>query len=221
MLFKEIVEQAFGKDGDKQVLEFLIEKELSQYKEKKSRWKNFVEKCEAWKKDFLLWEDETYVDGLKGYNLNIHIIKVRLPQKNVSWTEYLYHMALLAYYRMETASTITSSAVLANTPYDLFITAMHLKLLSSYAALSQEQLFNELENLYQNSWHTYQSEKELPLEYREEMEKNYPKFCAMLEYLKQNIEACEAVRMNDLIQNDIVWYFVKDTYAFYMLLLSE
>lgn len=213
MTFKEIVEQAFGKNGDTLVLNFLREQELCDCDDDSACWKNLLEKCQSWRKEFLLWENATFVYGVHGWDLEIHIAKVCLPKKVNHWTEYLYHMALLVEYNVwldNTQQIVT---------FDSATEDFYLE--SDYTVLSQEQWLDELENLYHKSLERYERDHKIGAEYKKRMEQNYPEFYSIKEYLKQNMKECEVVRMNNPNQDELIWYFGKDLDCLYVAHIAD
>ncbi len=46
-------------------------------------------------KEFLLWDSNTFIDGINGWNFHITVCRMNLPKQEVNWTEYLYYMAAL------------------------------------------------------------------------------------------------------------------------------
>ncbi len=220
MSFQTIMKQAFGEAADTRLFAFLTGELLPSNLDHASRWADFIRICEGWRKAFLVWEEGTYVEGLTGYyNLNVHMIQVRLSAEHTA--EYLLHMTILAYYRMQTPSRRFPPEVLERTPYDFHGVSMLLPHKAVYTALSQREWLEELEGLYQASLAVHQAEPHPSPEYQQEMEPNYSKFRSMLTHLNQNTAACDVVRMNNASDDGIVWYFAKDTKYLYITLLTE
>ena len=73
MLLKDSIEQAFGYDAEERIFHFLVKDELSDCGGDTARWLRLFEKCETWRKQFLLWENGTYINGVHGWNLEINI----------------------------------------------------------------------------------------------------------------------------------------------------
>lgn len=213
MSFKEIVEQAFGKNGDTLVLNFLREQELCDCDSDSACWKSLLEKCQSWRQEFLLWENATFIYGVHGWDLEINIAKVCLPKEVIDWTEYLYHMALLVEYNVWLDNTQQIVA------FDSATEDFYLE--SDYTALSQEQWLDELENLYHKSLERYKLDHKIGSEYKKRMERNYPEFYSIKEYLKQNMKDCEVVRMNNPNQDELIWYFGKDLDCLYVAHIAD
>lgn len=62
MLLKDSIEQAFGYDAEERIFHFLVKDELSDCGGDTARWLRLFEKCETWRKQFLLWENGTYIN---------------------------------------------------------------------------------------------------------------------------------------------------------------
>lgn len=95
MSLREYIEHAFGADAENRILSFLVEKELRNCDNDVDRWLSLFEKCKHWRNDFLLWEENTYISGVSGWNLEMDVCKLCLPEESDDWTEYLYRMTLL------------------------------------------------------------------------------------------------------------------------------
>lgn len=229
MTLKDRLEQAFALDGEKRILQYLRETELAGCNGDTARWKCLFEKYAHWKKNFLLWEGSTYIYGVNGWNVSMTVCKMNLPKlEQENWTEYLYKMTLLA---------VISDSYIDYTERDKLIEKgdeyNNLDILGSdyyselgYAVLTKKQWISELLQLRQKSWKRYQIYKEShPADYNpnyhQEMKENYPKFDSYLDYIQQNVKACEAVRLNDFGNDESVWYFAEEKDCFYVMLMSD
>ena len=217
MTFKECVEEAFGMDAEKRILRFLQEEELAGLEYDSARGRYLLERCTQWRRQFLLWEDNTYIDGIHGWNLNMSVYKLRLPEMN-DWPIYLYRMTLLA---VVSGMSVGERNCLAVGWRNFSTVADDYYVNGDYVSLTREQWLKELNSLVEHSWEKYQRFPGTSSAYHREMEKNYPKFNSILDDLAQNIKACEVVRMNQFGGDDTIWYFVKTSDCFYLLSLSD
>lgn len=71
MSIKEIAEQAFGKNDEECVARFLRKKELDGWNSDIAQYKILQEKYKQWKKEFLLWDSTTFIDGINGWDFDI------------------------------------------------------------------------------------------------------------------------------------------------------
>lgn len=220
MNLKDLVVTAFGTDAEKRILCFLLERELVECGDDTLRWLSLFELCEQWGKDFLLWEDHTYVDGIHGWNLSMRVYKLCLP-KGEDWTTYLYRMTLLAVIRGMSIGERTSLAEGGRRYNNFSAVAGDYYTNGDYAGLTREQWLEELAGLLECSWKKYQKFPGRNPAYHREMEENYPKFCSILEHLAQDTKACEVVRMNQYGGDDTVWYFVRAQDFFYLMMLDD
>jgi len=224
LALKESIERAFGIDAENRILHFLMEKELSDCDNDVARWLCLFEKCDYWKKEFLLWEESTYVSGVHGWNLEIDICRLRISRELTdNWTAYLYRMTLLVVVnRMEPHeknSVVAQGQKSNNFSSELWFPNYCVE--SGFTGLTREQWLKEVTDLLNKSWEQYQRFPGNSPSYQRTMELNYPKFEAALEYLARNVGDCEIVRMNRHGGDETVWYFVKARDSFYLMYLSD
>ena len=220
---KKRVEDAFGLDADERILRFLREKELAGFSDDTQRWLGLFEACEQWRKQFLLWEGHTYIDGIHGWNVIMHAYKLRLPEAD-DWTTYLYRMTLLAIVGGMRIGERTSLAKAGREYHNFWAVANDYYVNGDYVSLTREQWLEELAGLLKQSWENYQVYQRSPRAnpaYLREMEKNYPKFNTILEYLERDTKDCEVVRMNQYGGDETVWYFVEAPNCFYLMSLKD
>ncbi|MDE7243981.1 MAG: hypothetical protein K2O18_08400 [Oscillospiraceae bacterium] len=217
---KDRVEDAFGMDAEERILRFLLEKELADSSDDTLRWLGLFEKCEQWRKQFLLWEDSTYINGINGWNLSIGVYKLHLPESD-DWTIYLYHMTLLAVVSGMRIGERTSLAEAGRKYHNFSAVAGDYYVNSGYVSLTREQWLEELTGLLKQSWENYQKFPGTSPVYHREMKENYPKFNSILEHLAQDIKNCEAVRMNQYGGDETIWYFVKTSNCFYLISMND
>lgn len=222
MRLKDCVECAFGHDGENRILQFLRGQELAECDNDAARWILLLKKCESWRKEFLLWEKRTYINGVHGWHLNLAICKLRLPEKkSENWTEYLYRMTLLLVVSGMDEDERSSIAKAGTLVDNLDILCSDYFINSDCSILTREQWLEEMKRLRRESWDQYRKSPGNNPAYHKAMEKNYPEFDAVLECLGQEIKACEAVKMNDYGGDESVWYFVKTEECFYILCVSD
>ena len=214
MSFKGQIERAFGDDAESRILGCDNDA---------ARWLGLFGKCEQWRNEFLLWEESTYVSGVNGWNLEVDVCKLRLPEEADGWTEYLYHMTLLAAVnKMEPAEK--NSVVANGQKHNNFSSRLWFSdfwVGSGFMDLTKEQWLKEVTDLLDRSWELYRKFPGNSARYQRDMESNYPKFDAALKYLAQDVGACEVVRMNQHGGDETVWYFVKARDCFYLMYLSD
>ena len=220
MTLKKRVEDAFGLDAEERILRFLREKELAGSSDDTLRWLALFEACEQWRKQFLLWEDRTYINGIHGWNLIMGTYKLHLPERD-DWTIYLYRMTLLVVVSGMSIGERTSLAEAGRKHRNFSAVATDYYVNGDYVSLTREQWLKELSGLLEQSWEKYQKFPGTSPAYHREMEENYPKFNSILDYLAQDIKACEVVRMNQYGGDDTVWYFVKTSDCFYLMSLND
>lgn len=220
MTFKECVEETFGMDAEERILRFLREKELSGFDDDSQRWLGLFEACEQWRKQYLLWEDGTYINGINGWNLSMRVYKLHLPERD-DWTIYLYRMTLLAVVSGMSIGERTSLADGGRKYHNFSTVADDYYVNGNYVSLTREQWLEELAGLLEQSWSNYQRFPGTSPGYHKEMKENYPKFSRILEHLTRNIASCEVVRMNQYGGDDTVWYFVKTLNCFYLMSLDD
>lgn len=223
MTFKELVEDAFGLDAEERILHFLKEKELAGCSDDSMRWLGLFAACEQWRKQFLLWEDGTYIDGIHGWNLSMRAYKLRLPEGD-DWTTYLYRMTLQAVVSGMRVGERTSMAEGGRKYHNFSSVATDYYVNGDYERFTREQWLEELACLLERSWEKYQKFPGKNPAYHREMEENYPKFSSILEHLARDTQdtgVCEIVRMNQYGGDDTVWYFVKTGDFFYLMCLDD
>lgn len=223
MGLKEYVEAAFGMDAEKRILRFLLEKELAGCGDDTLRWLKLFEQCEQWQKQLLLWEENTFVNGIHGWNLCMHAYKLHLPDEvnEGDWAPYLYHITLLGVVGSMSVGKKTSLAEGGRKYHNFSSVADDFYGNGSYLRLTREQWLAELTGLLEDSWKIYQRFPGNNPAYHREMEKNYPRFASILEHLSQDMNICEVVRMNQFGGDDTVWYFAKTQDFLYLLMLSD
>lgn len=223
MPLKESVEQAFGQDAKKRILNFLLEKELAGCGDDTARWLRLFEKCERWRKKFLLWESSTYIDGIHGWNLSMDVCRLRLPEEAEDWTKYLYRMTLLVVVggMDDSERDVLAECGQKYNNFSLGLWADDYYVVTGYADLTREQWLGEAAGLLEKSWENYQKFPGNNPRFQKDMELNYPKFRAALEYLEQNTENCGAARMNKPDGDETVWYFAKAQDSFYIMRISD
>jgi len=224
LALKELIERAFGTDAENRILHFLMEKELPDCSNDAARWLCLFEKCDHWKKEFLLWEESAFVSGVHGWNLEIDVCGLRLPKELTDdWTEYLYRMTLLVVVnRMEPHE---KNSVAANgQKYNNFSSELWFSdycVESGFMDLTREQWLKEVTDLLNRSRERYQKFPGNSPGYQRAMELNYPKFEAALGTLARNVGDCEIVRMNQHGGDETVWYFAKARDCFYLMYLRD
>lgn len=213
---KEHVEASFGMDAEKRILRFLLEKELAGCRDGTQRWLKLFELCGQWRKQFLLWEDAAYINGIHGWTLSMGVYKLHLPKED-DWTTYLYRMTLLAVISGMCAGERTSLAEGGN----FSAVADDYYVNGDYIGFTREQWLAELSILLERSWQTYRRFPGNSPAYHREMKRNYPRFRAILERLAQDTGVCEVVRMNQYGGDDTVWYFAGTQDSFYLMILND
>lgn len=229
MTLKAKIKRAFGYGFNpyKKIMDFLLNKELVGCKDDSTRWLRLFEKCDYWEKKFLLWKESTYIDGINGWTLGIDAYRLRLPEKKCrNWTKYLYRTTLLAVIGDENTESRNHTVKSANkyNSFSIGLWAHDYYEESGYASLTREQWLEEITGFLKTSWTKwtrYQDDPSNNPEYVKEMEQNYPKYKAILEYLEQNIANCRVVRMNRHRSDETVWYFVKAQDSFYIIQISD
>lgn len=223
MSLREYIECAFGADAENRILSFLVEKELCNCDNDAERWLGLFGKCEHWRNEFLLWEESTYISGVSGWNLEMDVCKLCLPEESDDWTEYLYRMTLLVVVNKmepgEKNSVVANGQKYNNFSSELWFPDYWVE--SGFIDLTKEQWLKEVTDLLDKSWELYQKFPGNSTSYQKDMELNYPKFDAALEYLTQNVGDCEIVRMNQHGGDETVWYFAKARDCFYLMYLSD
>ncbi len=223
MTFKELVEDAFGMDAEERILHFLREKELAECHDDSMRWLGLFEACEQWRKQSLLWEDRTYINGIHGWNLSMGVYKLHLPEGD-DWNTYLYRMTLLAVVSGMCVGERTSMVEGGRKYHNFSSVASDYYVNGDYESFTRERWLEELAGLLEQSWEKYQKFPGTNPAYHREMERNYPKFHSMIEHLAQDTRdarACEIVRMNQYGGDDTVWYFVRTEDCFYLMCLDD
>ncbi len=222
MIFQKCIENAFGTDAEKRVPAYIQEKELSDCVDDMQRWTVLFDKCERLRQEFLLWEDGTFVGGVNGWNAFIRVCRLHLPKEPTDWAAYLYRMTTMVIISdmddKERKSLVEDGKDSQNF---LFRLSQEYYVESGYETLTREQWLNEIDELLKMSKKKYLAFPGNNLEYHKAMEANYPKFECILNYLNQNVEDCEVVRMNKLGEDVTVWYFVKSLYCVYLMYLSD
>ncbi len=220
MLLKEMAEQAFGKKDEECVARFLREKEFKGCDGNATQWQLFQDKYKQWKKEFLLWDSNTFIDGINGWNFHITVCRMNLPKQEVNWTEYLYYMAVLVIMNNWDINDWNILREHGDNNLDRFQWDFYM---ASYVELTKEKWLDELKNYREQSWNKYKNYKKTHKEYTkydESMKKNYPQYDAILEYLVQNTKECDVVRINNGDDN-IIWYFANDVDSFYVTYISD
>lgn len=229
------VRQAFGQEkGDKaKIYYFLMDNELAECKEPSARWKLLWEKINLWKKEYLLWKDSLYyICGVTSiYDLLMCFCRLRLPEPEPEdWIEYLYHMSLVAVGEYEEEEDFIHKIKfyeeqdsIHKIKYDGFdpfgINWYFVE--SGYEVLTLKEWISELENIGRTSYWRYQGYLD-NVEYREIMEKNYPKYKEDLDYLKKNVSGdCTVVRVNKLEDDQEVWYIAKTEDSLYIIIMYD
>lgn len=216
MTFKECVEDAFGADADERVSVYA--KQYFNVLDDIYPYPALCEECEKLSKEFLLYKDGTWVGGAYGWNLDLKIYQLLLPEEPADWKAYLYRMSIMAIVidlGKERESLMKSS------DNEFFRLSQEYYVESGYESLTKAQMIDELSVLLDKSKKRYASNPGNNPRYHKSMEENYPKFERILNFLTQNIEECEVVRMNKPGDNVTVWYFVKAWDCFYIIYLSD
>ncbi|MDE5667810.1 MAG: hypothetical protein K2I29_06170 [Clostridia bacterium] len=201
MTFKEYVEDAFGLDADERVPTYI--KEQFDGIDEKQLFTVLYEKCANLKKEFLLYEDDTFIGGVYGWNLYINIYQLLLPEEPADWTAYLYNMTVMA-----VISGLSDNERKALTEYPnniLFRLSQEYYVESGYESLTQKQWLDELAELLEKSKKRYIANPGNSSQYHRAMEENYPKFERILNFLTQDVGECEVVRMNKPNDDVTVW----------------
>lgn len=219
MLLKEIVMQAFGENDEECVARFLREK-LNDCNSDTTQQKLLQEKYKQWKKQFLLWDSTTFINGINGWNFDITVCRMNLPKQKLNWIEYLYYMTLLTLVNNWDINDWNILIEHGDDNFDIFQWDFDI---DSYVELEQEKWLEELKNYREQSWEKYKKHKTFHKEhipYDESMKENYPHYDAILEYLMQNTKQCDVVRMNS-DEDNVIWYFAKDIDSFYVTYISD
>lgn len=232
MILKKCVEQAFGEDGHSRIMHFLLDQELADCQDDGERWRKLFEKCDCWEKEFLLWSEDTYIDGINGWHLSIRAGRCLLPSEPVDWQAYIYHMSLLLILRYDYYATAEGRKKRidhwANSSQwkDTYSCGFDIEyfLESGYAELTRTEWIEELNGFWTTSWEKWQTYWDDPTnnpEYVEVMKTNYPKFKTLLERLEREVGDCQVARMNRHGGDETVWYFVKAQDSFYVIYVSD
>ena len=218
------VEQAFGPPEEERVLDFMVNQELAGCGDDTARWLSLFEKCVGWRETYFLWEESTYIDGISGWNLQLDVCKVRLPENGEDWIVYLCHMALMLVVSNMSIGERTSLAEagreIENFPCGDWPTVVEYPD-GSYAELTPEQWMEELTGFLNTSWEGYRKFSRNAPAYQREMEQNYPKFDAILGRLTQETGDCEVVRMNRHGGDESTWYFARAENHFYVVRVTD
>lgn len=221
-MLKECIEKAFEVDGENRVLRFLLEKELHSCENDADRWVDLFGKCEYWRDKYLIWEENTSIIGVYGWYLNMDVCRLKLPEEDKDWIEYLYRMTLLPIVnQMETdeKNAVVAKGEDNNFSSGEWLADYHID--SGFAELTREQWLEEITDILNKSWEVYQKHQRSNSVYQRVMESNFPKCKKAFEYLVQNIGECEVVRMNQHCLDETVWYFAKAQGCFYLMYLSD
>ncbi len=225
MLLRDTVEHIFGYgyDGAERVLNYFLEKELAGCRDDIERWHSLYAKCAQWRKEFLLWEAQSYIFGVHGWNLDLDVCRLRLPEGTVEWMSYLYRMAMARVINSiapEDREWIAQAGQNNNLTDGCWTNDFIEQ--SGYESLTREQWLTEVTGLLEQSWAKYQRfDKSGAPDYAEAMRENYPRFRAALEYLEQNVGECEIARMNRHERGETVWYFVLAGEEIYLMKVSD
>ena len=220
MSLKEYVQASFGADAEERVLRFLLEEELAGCGDDALRWLRLFELCGQWRKQFLLWEEDTFIDGINGWNLCMGAYQLHLPDGD-DWTAYLYRMTQLAVVSGMSAGERGGMVEGGRRYHNFSAAADDFYVNGGYADLTREQWLGELAGLLEHSWKRYQRFPGDNPAYHRAMEENYPKFRSVLERLEQDTEICEVVRMNRHGGGETVWYFARTPESFYLMTLKD
>lgn len=232
MLLKKYVEQAFGADGHSLLMQFLLDQELADCRDDGERWRRLFEKCDRWEKESLLWSEDTYIDGINGWHLDIRACRCRLPAEPADWSAYLYRMSLLLILRYEYYETaegrrkVIEHASNSTQWKDDYSCGFDIEyfLESGYAELTRAEWLEELNGFWRTSWEAWRKDWDKRTnnpEYVAAMEVNYPKFKAVLERLEHEAGDCQVARMNRHGGDETVWYFAQARDGFFVIALSD
>lgn len=232
MRLKECVEQAFGEDGHSRVMQFLLDRELADCQDDGERWRSLFEKSDRWKRSFFLWSEDTYIDGITGWHLDICVGRFRLPPEPADWLAYLYRMSLLLILRDDHYATaegrrrVIEHASHSSQWKDDYSCGFDIEyfLESGYAELTRTEWLEELNGFWRTSWERWQKDGDQRTnnpEYAAAMKVNYPQFKTILERLEREAGACQVVRMNRHGGDETVWYFAKAEDSFFVIALSD
>lgn len=218
-----MINQAFGRYAEARIVHFLKEKELSECHGDTARWESLFKKCDIWKKEFLLWKSDSYINGIHGWNLSISAGRFRLPkQEPVNWVEYLYYISLILIIEdidLEHRNILKEYG----DKYNNFETYLRgdLYIESGCTPLTPKQWIEEITSCRKESWEQYRLYPGNNPDYQKDMEENYPKYDDILHYLENNTKSCSVIRINDYGGDDSIWYFAKDNDSFYLVWISD
>lgn len=150
------------------------------------------------------------------------ICRLRLPEGDEDWIEYLYRMTLLLVVNQmedDEKNAVVAKGEDNNFFSGLWFSDYHID--SGFAELTREQWLEEITDILNKSWEVYQKHHRSNSAYQKVMESNFPQCKGALEYLVQNVGECEVVRMNQHCLDETVWYFVKAQDCFYLMYLSD
>lgn len=219
-VLRACVERAFGTDAEGRVHRFLLENTPPNPAGDGARWRDFFEACARWREAFVLWAESAFVSGVHGWNLELAVYKLRLPEGD--WTEYLCRATLLA--AAEGLGPAERNSLMAGWKTgDSFSSGLWFRDfdMETFTELTRAQWLGELEDLLNRSWEAYRRGPEPGPAYRREMERNYPRLAEALAHLAREAGDCEAARVNRHGGDETVWYFAKDRGAFYLTRLVD
>ena len=217
-MFLQHIEQAFGTAGDKRILTFLREQELADCVGDTARWASLFAKNDAWRREYLVWETETYIHGVDGWYLSFSAAQLRLPDdEETNWQTYLYCMALLVVLSGMDDEERTALLQKGDRYGNLEVVASDFYTSGGCVSLTMKACLDKLYALRQASWQRWQRDGE----HTPEMVKHYGQFDEALAYLSRQPQISEVVRLNDFGGDDSVWYFAFAPSYLYLLCLSD
>ncbi len=222
-MFKDIVESMFFGDTvtDGNFEEFFRENEFSGCKNNGEKWRILFEKCEEWEKEYLLWEEKTYIDGIGGFYSDIHICKFRIPTDMDNLKEHIYRMLLLFVVNEMEKSEKKQLVANQDIYYNLFFISEIFDIEPNICVITQVQWLDEIKEYINMAYNRYKKSLHLNKKFYMDMAQNYQKCEIILKSLRENVDKCEIIRIGNLYTNEDIWYFVKEEDYLYLLSIRD
>lgn len=207
-------------DNYNNILERFLNAFYDSNKSDLENWNNFFSNIDTWKTKYLVSTDKFTLNGVSGWYLDLYHYKFITDEA----TDYLPIISLICW-----------SIEFDNGDYGFFKNQSFFDTLireilceenslTSLTKLTKDSFLDELSDQYQKSYKRFEhyvNNKEVSTNPKviAKLTPEYPRFVEFLDAFKSDLQECRIFRINDLGEDENVWYFIKkDDYTHVMLL---
>lgn len=207
------------------LLKFISERVEIAGQTNSDKWSLFFQKVVDWKKQFFISAEPVEIYGVNGWYVDLEFSRYRCLDYAMLQMEEYVAVLLMIELLISCDGDANEYKCIENTEFEDYFHIYYNLPAKEYAVLTNQQLCNELQHLYDSSFERFQhyidwsgSENTKVIK---TLKEQYPVFQGYLDFFRHNLkEGGKIIRLNSY-ERDESWYIVPTESAVFLISVRE